>query len=183
MMRVTLLFGLLAFTSSGHGAALVDRSSNTGQSSPLVIPSPLSMAAQEQAFSCNVAHSSRTDCGYLGTTKDDCERKGSLILFQHGFFKRHPSGCCWSPTEMDGVPWCFHRDSTACAGYRLVSSSETAQSLTALLELKGNIKTLLLLLLILLMDIIIIFFNHKLNIRRLSSLRTGCETLEIASNL
>jgi glucoamylase len=44
---------------------------------------------------CEVAESSRSDCGYLGINQAECQAKG----------------CCWRPTgqprQLQGVPWCY----------------------------------------------------------------------------
>lgn len=38
-----------------------------------------------------VPEAERTDCGYVGVSQGECEGKG----------------CCWSPTQSQGAPWCF----------------------------------------------------------------------------
>ncbi|KAI3641242.1 hypothetical protein MIR68_000714 [Amoeboaphelidium protococcarum] len=56
---------------------------------------------------CNVQPHQRSDCGYLGTTKEECER----------------NGCCWSPVYSQAMaPWCFHKaQSGSCKGYRVAN--------------------------------------------------------------
>lgn len=42
----------------------------------------------------------KTDCGYTGITKSQCETKG----------------CCWSESSVSGTPWCFFSDSGSNTG-------------------------------------------------------------------
>ena len=76
----------------------------------------------ESGFSCGVSHDRRTDCGFIGLSKEDCERKG----------------CCWDPTEAAGIPWCFHRDSRACQGYAVQNPVNGQRSYSAQLDLRGG---------------------------------------------
>lgn len=76
----------------------------------------------ETAYTCAIPKSQRTDCGYIGTTKDDCERKG----------------CCWAPTEVVGTPWCFHRSQNVCSGYEASVNKEDVTEISADLSLKGE---------------------------------------------
>lgn len=51
---------------------------------------------------CSIDDSSKTDCGVVGTTSDECEAKG----------------CCWAESSTDGTPWCFYKEGaqTNCFG-------------------------------------------------------------------
>eukprot|EP00735_Rhodelphis_limneticus_P000780 TRINITY_DN11307_c0_g1::TRINITY_DN11307_c0_g1_i1::g.745::m.745 TRINITY_DN11307_c0_g1::TRINITY_DN11307_c0_g1_i1::g.745 ORF type:complete len:956 (+),score=271.53,sp/O04893/AGLU_SPIOL/35.44/1e-153,Glyco_hydro_31/PF01055.21/6.7e-148,Trefoil/PF00088.13/5.5e-14,Trefoil/PF00088.13/5.4e+03,Gal_mutarotas_2/PF13802.1/0.002,Gal_mutarotas_2/PF13802.1/5.1e+03,Gal_mutarotas_2/PF13802.1/7.8e+03 TRINITY_DN11307_c0_g1_i1:28-2868(+) len=44
---------------------------------------------------CTVDPSARKDCGYSGITDSQC----------------WASGCCWSPSDVQGAPWCFYEGS------------------------------------------------------------------------
>lgn len=80
------------------------------------------VSLSQQTFSCSVPHDRRSDCGYLGVSKDVCER----------------NGCCWSPSEKAGVPWCFHKDSRSCRGYAVQSSQKLKNGIDAQLELENG---------------------------------------------
>lgn len=75
------------------------------------------------ALSCTVEPGHRSDCGYLGVSREDCERQG----------------CCWDPVhQLNGIPWCFHRQAQTCHGYSATDIQETPEGLQATLNLKGG---------------------------------------------
>lgn len=72
------LFIAAVFTLSANGASVP---SGHEQVSMMTTKANISPLVTEQAFfSCNVPHNARTDCGYLGTSKDDCETKGETTM-------------------------------------------------------------------------------------------------------
>merc|ERR1712176_1152835 len=55
------------------------------------------MGAVNQTEYCYVDEVDREECGYPGMSGVQC----------------HAKGCCWRPSENEGVPWCFGRSSTS----------------------------------------------------------------------
>lgn len=89
-MRFISCTAVTALLALGHSSLAIAAPGLDLASSTLVAGGP-------SAQSCQVSQDRRTDCGYLGVNKDECER----------------SGCCWDPVSNgdNNVPWCFHRSS------------------------------------------------------------------------
>lgn len=60
----------------------------------------------------SVSDGDKFDCGQLGTTEDQCTAKG----------------CCWSPSDTDGIPWCFYAGGAPDTCFVTTNSSEAAFS-------------------------------------------------------
>ena len=52
--------------------------------------------SSEPDYECPISESERLDCGKEGITETQCEAKG----------------CCWKPSNKNGVPWCFYKTKT-----------------------------------------------------------------------
>jgi len=58
----------------------------------LAITVSAGLLKREDSCSCSVDPNRRIDCGYVGISESECINVG----------------CCWSSSDIDGVPWCYY---------------------------------------------------------------------------
>lgn len=72
----------------------------------------LAAAAMVKDDCSAVSDSDKFDCGQLSTTSSECVAKG----------------CCWQPSDTDGIPWCFYAGGAPDTCFVTTNSSEAAFS-------------------------------------------------------
>jgi len=61
--------------------------------STVLLAATLSVVVAWPGHNCPTKDSDKTDCGIVGTNQTGCEG----------------TGCCWSPSNTSGTPWCFYK--------------------------------------------------------------------------